>query len=27
MVPAPDHQGSDDYPPVETAPGSYVRAT
>src|SRR6478752_3067546 len=27
MVPAPDHQGSDDYPPVEKAPGSYVRAT
>jgi polyhydroxyalkanoate synthase len=27
MVPAPDHEGSDDYPPIETAPGSYVRAT
>ena len=27
MVPAPDHQGSDEYPPIEKAPGSYVRAT
>lgn len=27
MVPAPDHEGSDDYPPIEKAPGSYVRAT
>ncbi|MDT5322816.1 MAG: poly[(R)-3-hydroxyalkanoate] polymerase subunit PhaC [Mycobacterium sp.] len=27
MVPAPDHEGSDDYPPIERAPGSYVRAT
>ena len=27
MIPAPDHEGSDDYPPIEEAPGSYVRAT
>jgi polyhydroxyalkanoate synthase len=27
MIPAPDHEGSDDYPPIEKAPGSYVRAT
>src|ERR1700694_476774 len=27
MIPAPDHLGSDDYPPIEKAPGSYVRAT
>jgi polyhydroxyalkanoate synthase subunit PhaC len=27
MVPAPDHAGSDEYPPIEEAPGSYVRAT
>ena len=27
MIPAPDHQGNDDYPPIEKAPGSYVRAT
>jgi polyhydroxyalkanoate synthase len=27
MIPAPDHLGNDDYPPVEKAPGSYVRAT
>ena len=27
MVPAPDHLGSDEYPPIEKAPGSYVRAT
>jgi polyhydroxyalkanoate synthase len=25
MIPAPDHLGSDDYPPIEDAPGSYVR--
>jgi polyhydroxyalkanoate synthase subunit PhaC len=25
MVSAPDHLGSDDYPPIEDAPGSYVR--
>ena len=23
----PDHEGSDEYPPIEKAPGSYVRAT
>ena len=27
MVPAPDHLGNDAYPPIEEAPGSYVRAT
>lgn len=27
MTPAPDHLGSDDYPPIEKAPGSYVRAS
>jgi len=27
MIPAPDHEGSDEYPPIEKAPGSYVRAT
>ena len=27
MIPAPDHPGNDDYPPIEKAPGSYVRAT
>jgi polyhydroxyalkanoate synthase len=27
MIPAPDHEGSDDYPPIEKAPGTYVRAT
>ena len=27
MVPAPDHLGSEDYPVIEPAPGSYVRAT
>jgi polyhydroxyalkanoate synthase subunit PhaC len=27
MIPAPDHEGSDDYPPIEEAPGTYVRAT
>jgi polyhydroxyalkanoate synthase len=27
MVPAPDHLGNDAYPPIEDAPGSYVRAT
>jgi polyhydroxyalkanoate synthase subunit PhaC len=27
MIPAPDHRGSDTYPPIEKAPGSYVRAT
>src|SRR6478752_6552547 len=27
MVPAPDHLGSQDYPVIEPAPGSYVRAT
>jgi polyhydroxyalkanoate synthase len=27
MIPAPEHQGNDDYPPIEKAPGSYVRAT
>jgi polyhydroxyalkanoate synthase len=27
MVPAPDHPGNDVYPPIEEAPGSYVRAT
>jgi polyhydroxyalkanoate synthase len=27
MIPAPDHEGSDNYPPLEQAPGSYVRAT
>jgi polyhydroxyalkanoate synthase subunit PhaC len=27
MIPAPDHEGSDVYPPMEKAPGSYVRAT
>jgi polyhydroxyalkanoate synthase subunit PhaC len=27
MIPAPDHLGSDEYPPIEKAPGSYVRAT
>jgi polyhydroxyalkanoate synthase subunit PhaC len=26
-IPAPDHEGSDDYPPIEKAPGTYVRAT
>lgn len=26
-IPAPDHEGSDEYPPIERAPGSYVRAT
>jgi polyhydroxyalkanoate synthase len=26
MIPAPDHRGSDTYPPIENAPGSYVRA-
>ena len=27
MLPAPEHEGSDDYPPIEEAPGSYVRTT
>jgi polyhydroxyalkanoate synthase subunit PhaC len=27
MNPAPDHQGNQDYPPIEKAPGRYVRAT
>jgi polyhydroxyalkanoate synthase len=27
MIPAPDHEGSDGYPPIEKAPGTYVRAT
>jgi poly[(R)-3-hydroxyalkanoate] polymerase subunit PhaC len=27
MIPAPDHLGGDNYPPIEEAPGSYVRAT
>jgi poly[(R)-3-hydroxyalkanoate] polymerase subunit PhaC len=27
LIPAPDHEGSDDYPPIEKAPGTYVRAT
>jgi polyhydroxyalkanoate synthase len=27
MIPAPDHQGSEDYPRIEKAPGRYVRAT
>jgi polyhydroxyalkanoate synthase len=27
MIPAPEHPGNDDYPPIEKAPGSYVRAT
>jgi polyhydroxyalkanoate synthase len=27
MIPAPDHEGSDDYPRIEEAPGSYVRAS
>lgn len=27
MIRAPDHEGSGDYPPIEKAPGSYVRAT
>jgi poly(3-hydroxyalkanoate) synthetase len=27
MIPAADHPGNDDYPPIEKAPGSYVRAT
>jgi polyhydroxyalkanoate synthase len=27
MIPAPDHEGSDNYPPLEEAPGNYVRAT
>ena len=27
MIPAPDHEGSDNYPPLEEAPGGYVRAT
>ena len=26
MVPAPDREGNDEYPPIERAPGSYVRA-
>lgn len=26
-VPAPAHPGSDEYPPIEPAPGTYVRAT
>ncbi|QNJ96540.1 alpha/beta fold hydrolase (plasmid) [Mycolicibacterium fluoranthenivorans] len=26
-IPAPDYEGSDEYPPIEKAPGSYVRAT
>jgi polyhydroxyalkanoate synthase len=27
MITAPEHPGSDDYPPIEKAPGSYVFAT
>ena len=27
MIPAPDHRGSEDFPPIEKAPGRYVRAT
>jgi hypothetical protein len=27
MIPAPDDLRGDDYPPIENAPGSYVRAT
>ena len=27
MIPAPDRLGNDDYPPIEKAPGRYVRAT
>jgi polyhydroxyalkanoate synthase subunit PhaC len=26
-IPAPDHLGNEDYPPMEDAPGKYVRAT
>ncbi|MDT5322107.1 MAG: poly[(R)-3-hydroxyalkanoate] polymerase subunit PhaC [Mycobacterium sp.] len=27
MMPAPEHEGSDDYPPIGEAPGSYIRTT